>query len=69
MIFVGDGVSVMVVGFFVRSLLGVIKMLGRLFIVLLFLIIVKWKYKNVNYGRMDKYIIVIFYSGIFICNE
>lgn len=69
MTLVGDGVSVMAAGFPARSLPGAIKMSGRLFIVPLFLITAKWKHKNVNYGRMDKYIIVTSHSGIFICNE
>lgn len=62
-------VSVMVARFPARSLSGAIKMSGRVFIVLLFLIAPKWKHKNDNYRKIDKYVIVHSHHGICTCNE
>ena len=61
MILVGDGVSVMAARFPARSRPGAIKMSGR--------VCTKWKHKNADYRRIDKYIAVNSHNVIFTCNE
>ena len=69
MTLVGDGVSVMAARLPARNQPGAIKILGRLFLVPLFLMAPKWKHRNANYRRTDECIMASSHNGIFTCNE